>query len=74
MNGQRVIRLDESSYTEMCDSYGGYCTACGDEAYGVEPDARSYICESCGLAGKHNQSTAINVWQYRFTDLRYLNQ
>ena len=26
----------------------GFCTACGDEAYGVEPDARNYKCESCG--------------------------
>ncbi len=48
MNGQRVIRMDEASYMEMCDSYGGYCTSCGDEAYGVEPDARSYICDTCG--------------------------
>jgi hypothetical protein len=27
----------------------GFCKACGAEAYGVEPDARNYICESCGL-------------------------
>jgi len=26
----------------------GFCTACGAEAYGVEPDANSYKCESCG--------------------------
>jgi len=26
----------------------GFCLACGDEAYGVEPDARQYECESCG--------------------------
>lgn len=26
----------------------GFCLACGDEAYGVEPDARKYECESCG--------------------------
>ena len=28
--------------------YGGFCIACGEEAYGVEPDARNYECESCG--------------------------
>lgn len=27
---------------------GGFCIACGEEAYGVEPDARNYECESCG--------------------------
>ena len=26
----------------------GFCTACGAEAYCVEPDAREYECESCG--------------------------
>ena len=26
----------------------GFCLACGDEAFGVEPDARKYECESCG--------------------------
>ncbi len=26
----------------------GFCVDCGEEAYGVEPDARDYECESCG--------------------------
>lgn len=26
----------------------GFCLACGNEADGVEPDARNYRCESCG--------------------------
>lgn len=26
----------------------GWCIACGDEAYGVEPDAERYCCEGCG--------------------------
>jgi hypothetical protein len=26
----------------------GFCIACGEEAYGVEPDARKYECEVCG--------------------------
>ncbi len=32
------------------DSSIGYCLACGAEASGVEPDARRYVCESCGAA------------------------
>ncbi len=32
------------------DDNEGFCTACGEEAYGVEPDARKYTCESCGAA------------------------
>jgi hypothetical protein len=30
------------------DDNSGFCIACGDEAMGVEPDARKYTCESCG--------------------------
>ncbi len=26
----------------------GFCTACGEEVEGVEPDARNYECEVCG--------------------------
>lgn len=28
----------------------GFCVACGAKAYGVEPDARGYKCESCGAS------------------------
>ena len=30
------------------EDMGGFCTECGEEASGVEPDARGYKCESCG--------------------------
>ena len=26
----------------------GFCTTCGEEQYGCEPDARRYECEACG--------------------------
>ena len=29
------------------DNYG-FCLACGEEAYNVEPDARKSKCEACG--------------------------
>lgn len=32
----------------QADECIGFCTACGEEAYGCEPDAREYECESCG--------------------------
>lgn len=28
----------------------GFCTACGEEHYGIEPDARRYTCDACGEA------------------------
>ena len=35
---------------EICeaDDYLGYCLACGEEAYDIEPDACAYECEICG--------------------------
>ena len=30
------------------ESDGGFCLACGEEAFGIEPDACNYTCESCG--------------------------
>jgi len=27
--------------------YMGFCTACGEEAYGIEPDAHEYKCPAC---------------------------
>jgi hypothetical protein len=39
----RILRAVESG-----DSIG-FCKACGEETEGVEPDARGYRCESCGM-------------------------
>jgi hypothetical protein len=30
------------------DDMVGFCTACGHEQDGCEPDARNYECENCG--------------------------
>ena len=30
------------------DDNSGFCLACGDQTYGIEPDAHEYTCESCG--------------------------
>lgn len=40
-------------FEELVDLYEsgenvGACTACGEIAYEIEPDARQYKCESCG--------------------------
>jgi hypothetical protein len=42
-----IIRISEEEYAELSEENGGYCLACGEVAYGVEPDARKYTCESC---------------------------
>lgn len=30
------------------DELTGFCTACGEQAWNVEPDAHGYRCQSCG--------------------------
>jgi len=42
----RIMDAVESAMTSLENP--GFCIACGDDAYGCEPDAREYICESCG--------------------------
>ena len=41
------ISLDKVMAAIEQDDNMGFCLACGEEAYGVEPDARRYVCESC---------------------------
>lgn len=46
----KKVTLDMERVMEACESGDnmGFCLACGEEAFGVEPDARKYECESCG--------------------------
>lgn len=43
-----MVSLDDIMRAVEEDENTGFCLACGDEAYSVEPDARNYTCESCG--------------------------
>ncbi len=42
----RVIEAVEREMSSLDNP--GFCLACGEDADGVEPDAREYECESCG--------------------------
>jgi nitrate/TMAO reductase-like tetraheme cytochrome c subunit len=44
------FRMSERVYRHADDNSEGRCLSCHDTAYGVEPDAREYVCESCGEA------------------------
>lgn len=41
------LTLDQIVEAVELDDNIGFCTACGAEHYGVEPDARRYPCEEC---------------------------
>jgi predicted RNA-binding Zn-ribbon protein involved in translation (DUF1610 family) len=45
---KRKVTLTQVMEAIEADDHLGFCLACGEEAYGVEPDARRYACESCG--------------------------
>lgn len=46
-NKLKVFTIDSEEYQALQEDYCGFCRACGETAFGVEPDARKYVCESC---------------------------
>jgi hypothetical protein len=42
------VDIDRVIAATNTDDYIGFCVGCGEEAYGVEPDACKFVCESCG--------------------------
>ena len=44
------MQIDLDRIMDACeeDDSIGFCIECGEQAYGVEPDAREYVCETCG--------------------------
>jgi DNA-directed RNA polymerase subunit RPC12/RpoP len=42
--------------------YVGFCVKCGEEASGVEPDARKYECESCGERGVYGAEELLLMY------------
>lgn len=46
-----ILVCSAADYSEISESCGGVCLACGEVAWGdVEPDARGYECGACGAA------------------------
>lgn len=45
---ERIVNACERRDTHLDNP--GFCIACGEDAEGVEPDARGYECEACGAS------------------------
>ena len=43
----RMFYLTQDEYHAMREEYSGFCTACGAEVSGIEPDASKCICDEC---------------------------
>jgi hypothetical protein len=49
ITADRIMEAVERHQTTLDNP--GFCIRCGEDAEGVEPDARCYTCESCGEDG-----------------------
>lgn len=60
------FEMTESEFTECDNNSEGFCVFCGEEAYGVEPDARKYECESCEKNGVYGAQELLMMGYISF--------
>jgi hypothetical protein len=58
--------MTASEYTQSDNA--GFCLACGEDAYGVEPDAGKYTCESCGAPKVYGLEQLLMMGLLRITE------
>jgi len=63
-----VIKTTEREYRYLSEDCGGWCLACGEEAFGVEPDARRYECECCGKRAVYGADEALLMGAVQFVE------
>ena len=68
MPDQRVFMFEEQEFLYASEDCQGRCIKCGDEAFGVEPDARKYKCESCEENGVYGLDELLMMGQIMFVD------
>ena len=68
MNTIKPIQISAAEYAHLTENYGGICVQCGDQAYGVEPDARQYRCEACGAEAVFGVEELVIQGVLCFTD------
>ena len=57
-----MLQLDEVLEAAEMDGNIGFCIACGEQAFDVEPDARKYECESCGEHKVYGAEELLLSW------------
>ena len=57
-----MLQLDEVLEAVEMDANIGFCIACGEQAFDVEPDARKYECESCGERKVYGAEELLLTW------------
>jgi hypothetical protein len=55
------VDVDAVMAAVEADENTGFCTACGHEQDGCEPDARRYTCEACGAAAVYGAQELLLI-------------
>ena len=63
-NPSKYPAFSELEQAMVDDESIGFCLACGEQAYGVEPDARRYTCESCGASAVYGAEECMLMGAY----------
>ncbi len=71
MNTIKPIHISEEEYADLTENYGGFCIECGEQAYGVEPDARRYRCESCGANAVYGAEELLIRGVIQFSEAKH---
>jgi len=64
----RTIITTLESFRAHVEDYGGYCLACGAEAFGCEPDARGYRCDNCDADEVYGAEEALVMGRVEFDE------
>mgnify|MGYP003332518539 FL=1 len=62
------FKMSETEYHEFENENTGLCVYCGEETYGVEPDARKYVCESCEKPGVYGVPELLLMGRVHFIE------
>jgi len=62
------FEMTETEFAGSDNDSEGCCVFCGEPAYGVEPDARKYSCESCEKPGVYGMQELLMMGLVTFTD------
>lgn len=60
------FEMSETEFVGFDNDNEGLCVFCGEPAYGVEPDARKYQCESCEKKGVYGMQELLLMGLIKF--------
>lgn len=61
--------MTEGEFHGLDNDNEGLCIFCGESAFGVEPDARTYACEGCEKNGVYGAQELLLMGFITFTEI-----